>query len=67
MARATGPNGRYLDGFGQETDEAGHRLFHLREVEGYTGWIDQDGSKANCPMCEQPGCTRQGFAGRCNG
>lgn len=57
---------RTHDGFGQPLDEAGKKFFRLRE-SGYTGWIDQDGNKANCPMCGLPGCTRQGFSGRCNG
>lgn len=66
MSRERGPNGRFLSWDGQETDEAGHRFYELRE-SGYTGWIDQDGHRAACPMCEDMSCTRDGFAGSCNG
>jgi hypothetical protein len=57
---------RTHDVFGEPLDEAGKKFFRLRE-SGYKGWIDQDGNEANCPMCEKPGCTRQGFSGRCKG
>jgi hypothetical protein len=41
------------------------KFFDLRE-SGYTGWIDQDGNKANCPCCGKSGCTA-GLVEKCNG
>ncbi|MGQ0576517.1 MAG: hypothetical protein ACT4RN_20260 [Pseudonocardia sp.] len=61
-----GPHGRYVMPWGRELDEAGQRLYELRE-SGYTGWADQDGYAAACPLCEDFSCTRDGFAGSCNG
>lgn len=57
---------RTHDGLGQPLDEEGKRFFRIRE-SGYTGWLDENSNPVECPMCGTPGCTRQGFAGRCNG
>jgi hypothetical protein len=50
---------------GKPESKADRKFFDLRE-SGYKGPIDQDGNKANCLVCDRPGCTRQGFAGRCS-
>lgn len=56
---------RTHDGLGQPLDEAGKKFFRERE-SGYTGWLDQDGNRAACPMCGSSSCTRPGFSGRCD-
>lgn len=50
---------------GKPETKADRKFFDLRE-SGYKGPIDQDGNKANCLVCDKPGCTRRGFAGKCN-
>lgn len=42
------------------------KLRQIREVEGYTGWLDQDLKKVDCPSCGQPDCTA-GLTEPCNG
>lgn len=57
-----GPNGRNLDWRDKELIRA-EQDFHDLRKSGYTEWIDQDGRRAHCPMCEKPGCPRLGVRG----
>ncbi|MGQ0577167.1 MAG: hypothetical protein ACT4RN_23640 [Pseudonocardia sp.] len=62
-----GPNGRFLDWRGEECDDATHRFYEAR-CGGYRGWWDwEKAAPAPCPLCADFSCTRDGFAGSCNG
>jgi hypothetical protein len=38
-------------------DERYEQLRHIREVEGYHGWLDEHLDKVSCPLCSDPVCT----------